>query len=83
MLRNGLAPRGLDIGRVGAGPALARVQHHGVEVNEVPQSCGQPVGDTGDHHAAITVPDRDRVEQLFAFDHGHHVGNVRILADGG
>jgi len=54
----------------------------GVEVDDAPDPIGSPVADSGDHHAAVAVPDEDDVAQVFVVEHGGDVADVQVEIDG-
>ena len=53
----------------------------GVQVDKVANPVGGPVGDTGDHHAPITVADEDYVAQILEMQQLDDVGDVALEVD--
>ena len=55
----------------------------GVEVHDATDALGGTVGDTGDHHPAVAVPDQDHVAEIFVVEHRDDVGDVQVEIDRG
>ena len=49
-----------------------------VEVHNTREALRYPVGDGGDHHAAVAVTNQDDLAQVFELDHRHDVGDVGL-----
>jgi len=56
---------------------LPGLRHESVQIDERRDALGHPVGDAGDHHAAVAVPDEYQLVQSLGADGAEHVGNVR------
>src|SRR4029079_12301974 len=54
-----------------------------VEVDELADPVARAVGDTGDHHAAVAVPDEDHVAQVFELQQRDDVADVEVEVDVG
>ena len=73
----------LIIGPADVDERLAVDRVGGVEVDEPADAVGGPVGDAGDHHAAVAVADEDDVAQVLEREHVDDVGDVRVEVDVG
>jgi hypothetical protein len=63
------------------GQRLAVHRGRRVEVDEVADAVRRPIGDAGDHHAAVAVADQDHVPQVLVVEHRHHVPDVGVEVD--
>jgi hypothetical protein len=56
---------GCGIDREGVHPAI---EHNGIEIRELRDPFGNPIGDPGDRHAPKVVSYENHLDKLFAFD---------------
>jgi hypothetical protein len=52
-----------------------------VQVHQLADPVGGPVGDAGDHHAAVAVPDEHHVAEVLPPEQVHDVGDVGVEVD--
>jgi transposase len=60
---------------------LAVDRIRGIEVNDLADAVGCPVGDAGDHHSPVAVADEHDITQVFVEEQVDDVGDVRVEVD--
>ncbi|KAK0347484.1 hypothetical protein LTR94_002338 [Friedmanniomyces endolithicus] len=55
----------------------------GVQIDQLADALGRAIGDTGDHHPAIAVPDQDDILQPLERHQRHDVLDMRVEVDVG
>jgi len=68
-------------GRQQAETGLSVLRQEGVEIDERGNFLRHPVGDAGDHHAAIGIPKQNDIRQIRVVDNAGHILDMRVEID--